>query len=159
MSNAKLWAVLTLLLVLMGLPSTALTQSAKLTAQDDAEIRQLYARYAYAIDTGDAETWADTFTPDGVFGNSKGRAALVEFAKTFYQRNQGHSRHWNDQLVITPTADGVTAHCYLLLWNTGTRPATLTVAAIYRDTLVRTPNGWRFRSRAVEVDQQAEASR
>ena len=38
-----------------------------LSAQDNFEIQQLYARYNIAIDGGDGEAWAATFTPDGAF--------------------------------------------------------------------------------------------
>ena len=44
--------------------------AAKLTTQDYIDIQQLYARYNIAIDTGDGEGWAATFTPDGVFNNT-----------------------------------------------------------------------------------------
>jgi len=75
--------------------------AATLTPQDYEEIRQLYARYAHTIDTGDAEGWADVFTADGVFGNAQGRDALIEFVHTVYKANQElgrQSRHWNNSL-------------------------------------------------------------
>ncbi len=43
-----------------------------LSAQDYFEIQQLYARYNNAIDSGDAEGWAATFTSDGVFNTFVG---------------------------------------------------------------------------------------
>ena len=82
MSKWKVFAALAL--AVAGVGSAAAQQ--KLTAQDYTEIDQLYARYNFSIDSGDAEGWADTFTPDGVFGgNTEGRAALVEFATNFLQ--------------------------------------------------------------------------
>ena len=38
-----------------------------LNAQDHEEIRQLLARYNFAIDFGDIDGWVQTFTPDGTF--------------------------------------------------------------------------------------------
>ena len=55
----------------------------RLTADDYVEIQQLYAQYAHALDLGDAQAWADTFTSDGVFSDAKGREELVAFAKGF----------------------------------------------------------------------------
>src|SRR4051812_4522796 len=58
-----------------------------LTAQDYAEINQLYIRYNWGIDThaDNGMTWAKTFTPDGEFiiGANKtvGREKLAAFAK------------------------------------------------------------------------------
>ena len=138
-----------LALAMAGVGTAAAQQ--KVTAQDYTEIDQLYARYNFAIDSGDAEGWADTFTSDGIFGgNTEGRAALVEFAKNFHKGQNGAARHWNTNLVVTPTAKGADGACYLMLWNTSDRPATITVSAIYRDKLVKTANGWRFKSRITE---------
>ena len=154
MSKWKVFAALVLALAVVGVGSAAAQQ--KLTAQDYAEIDQLYARYNFSIDSGDAEGWADTFTPDGVFrGNTEGRAALVELATNFYKGQGGAARHWNTNLVVTPTAEGADGACYPLLWNTGGRPASIIVSTIYRDKLVRTADGWRFKSRTTEVDRPA----
>ena len=59
--------------------------------------------------------------------------------------------------MIEPTAEGADGSCYLSLYNTGTRPQTLMVTGIYRDKLVKTSDGWRFKSRAVEVDRPADS--
>jgi len=130
-----------------------------LTAADYAEINQLYASYNLALDAGDAEAWADVFTEDGVFGNSEGRAGLVEFATGFHGQQQGNARHWNANVHVTATADGAEGTCYLMLWNVGTRPASLIVSGIYHDTLAKTAKGWRFTSRRVEADGPAQSDR
>lgn len=137
----------------LGLAQPLAAQS--LTAQDYAEITQLYHTYVHAIDSGDAETWADTFTADGVFGNATGRDALVAFAEGFHAQQQGYARHWNGGIKITPTAEGADGRCYLILYNVGSRPPTVTVTGVYIDTLVRTSDGWRFQTRRVEADRPA----
>lgn len=127
-----------------------------LTVQDYIEIQQLYARYTHTIDSGerDGQAWAETFTPDGTFTNSTaGHKQLAEFAKNWRQNRGGdHMRHFNANLVITPTADGATGSCYLMMVDTG-NPQTkklpsMTSTAQYDDRLVKTANGWRFKSRA-----------
>ncbi len=63
-----------------------------------------------AIDTGDAEGYAATFTPDGVFNTFKGHDALVGFIHNWHDKMGGaNRRHWNTNLLITPTAEGATA--------------------------------------------------
>jgi hypothetical protein len=126
----------------------------KLTTQDYNDIQQLYARYNLAIDTGNAEGWAATFIPDGVFNNTnKGHDALVQFIKDWREKRDGaNRRHLNSNMVLTPTADGANASIYLLLLNVGVRPATIATTGIYEDVLVRTPQGWRFKSRIVHAD-------
>ena len=132
--------------------SSSAAQSGSLTANDYIEIQQLYAKYAHTLDLGDAEGWANTFTPDGVFGESKGHAQLTAFAGGFMESFDGAARHWNTQIVITPTANGAHGSCYLLLVDTRSQPAGLTVAGIYQDTVVKTSNGWRFQERVFTVD-------
>ena len=138
---------------LMSVTSVASAQSGKMTADDYVEIQQLYAQYAHTLDhLGDAEGWADTFTPDGVFANSKGRDELVKFAEGFYGRG-GSARHWNSQVLITPTADGADGSCYLLLVDTSSQPASITVSGIYNDKIVKTSSGWRFKERVADVER------
>lgn len=153
-------AVLTLLMAVALVGPTAAEQSgagraASLTPQDYTEIQQLYARYAHAIDTGDGEGWARTFTSDGVFGNRKGPDALAEFVRNFYKSNNGNIRHWNSQLVITPTAEGANGTTYFFLLDVSTRAITTT--GIYKDTLVKTPDGWRFKERVAGADRRPAA--
>lgn len=145
------------MMVVAGTAATSIAQEATLTADDYVEIEQLYARYNQAIDSGDAEAWAGTFTEDGTFGNSVGHDALVEFAQGFHENQEGHARHWNANLVITPTDEGADGRCYLMLYNTGVRPPSVIVPAIYEDKLVETADGWRFASRQVVPDAQAES--
>ena len=157
MVNWKVVTGLTLAIAAAGAQLLGSGQGAvgTLTSQDHDEIRQLYARYAHTIDTGDAEGWADTFTADGVFANAHGRAALVEFVHTVYKQNQEvgrQSRHWNNQILIEPTAEGAAGTCYLVLYNTGVTPPAIRLTGVYKDALVKTPNGWRFESRVVERD-------
>ena len=151
-----LLTMLTLAIALTG--ATAAGAAEKLTADDHAEIQQLYIQYARAIDSGDAMAWAKTFTDDGVFGDSVGHDALVAFAKGFHENFQGRARHWNDQVLITPTDEGADGSCYLILYDTGTAPPTVVVTAIYHDKLVRTADGWRFKTRAATPDPRAEGA-
>ena len=125
-----------------------------LTTQDYVEIQQLYARYVMTIDSGDAEAWANTFTPDGVFNNnSRGHAALVQFVHDWREkRNGGDRRHWNSNLMITPTEDGAAGAVYLLLLDISIKPPAPVTSAVYEDALVKTPQGWRFKTRVLHSD-------
>lgn len=137
-------------LYMVAAPSFA---AEKLTAQDYVEIEQLYAKYNHAIDGGDAAGWADTFTPDGVFNKRfTGRDALMGFIKTWSTGGGNARRHWNSNLKITGTADGASGSVYLILWNVGVKPQTIMTTGMYADVLVKTPNGWRFKTRDVIAD-------
>ncbi len=146
-------------LVLAGFAAFPQAQSANprpapLSAQDYIDIQQLYARYALLIDTGDAEGWADTFTPDGVFNNaSRGRDALVQFVHNWRDKRRGASlRHWNSNLVITGSTDGANGSVYMQLLDISTKLPTPTASYRYEDALVKTAAGWRFKTRVLHRD-------
>ena len=143
------WSAVVLLLV-----SIASAQAAELTTQDYVEIQQLYARYNHAIDSGDAEGWAATFTPDGVFNSRfSGREGLLEFMKLWKEKMNGaNRRHWNSNLLITPSADGASGKVLLMLLDVGTKPSSIVMTGQYTDVLVKTANGWRFKTRDVKND-------
>jgi hypothetical protein len=126
--------------------------AATLTPQDLVDIQQLYAKYNWALDSGDSEGYASTFTPDGVFNNNVGHDAIVKFANTFHEGLGSHVRHWNTNLLILPTAGGASGQVYLVLVDFGTKPATIVTSASYADELVKSPQGWRFKKRATKGD-------
>jgi len=122
-----------------------------LTADDYVEIQQLYARYNNAIDSGDAEGYAATFIPDGVFNTFNGHDALVGFIHNWREKMGGaNRRHWNTNLTITPTPEGASGSVYLLLVDVSVRPPAIQAAAKYEDQLVKTPDGWRFKKRVTK---------
>src|SRR5580693_9555664 len=108
-----------------------------LTAQDYFEIQQLYARYNTAIDSGDAEGWAATFTPNGVFNTFTGHDALVGFIKMWREKLNGANRkHWNNNLVITGDSKQASATVYLILVDNSTKPASILPTMSYTDSLI-----------------------
>ncbi len=154
------------------------TKAGTLTPQDYIDIQQLSARYAFAIDTctnGGAD-FADLFTDDGEFSVSqqwgvagsrrtKGRSALMDAAggdgkggcrdpKTLM--GYGISHIVVNQ-VITPTADGAAGKSYLLAIGVGGDPTKIERQGGYEDVYVRTPAGWRFKSRVHVFPNLAES--
>jgi hypothetical protein len=124
-----------------------------LSAQDYLEIQQLYARYNVAIDTGDAEAYAATFTPDGVFNNFSGHDALVGFIKTWRERlNGANRRHWNTNLLISGNGRTANGSVYLMLLDVSTKPASISAVGTYTDSLTKTAKGWLFTRRMTHMD-------
>lgn len=145
----------TFLIAGLGL-MTMQTHATGLSPADYMEIQQLYATYNWAIDTGDAEAYANTFTEDGVFNNLQGREQLAGFVKRWVESMNGASRkHWNSNLHIQ--GDGKTAQgkVYLLLLDTSVKPPAIVVSANYNDELKKTDEGWRFSKRSTQPDQPA----
>ncbi|HTD74588.1 MAG TPA: nuclear transport factor 2 family protein [Steroidobacteraceae bacterium] len=124
-----------------------------LSAQDYFEIQQLYARYNIAIDNGDAEGWAATFTPDGAFNTMVGHDALVGFVKMWREKLNGATRkHWNNNLQVTGDSREASAFVYLMLVDFSTKPATILTTGTYTDSLIKTKDGWRFTKRITKAD-------
>jgi hypothetical protein len=154
----NIWLMLSLSMAVVGVGSAVIVGQSKgetrLATADYVEIQQLYARYNTAIDTGDGQAWAATFVPDGVFNtNTVGHDALVQFVRDWREkRNGANLRHSNTNLVITPTPEGAKGTIYLALLNISVRPAIIQSTGMYEDYLVKTPAGWRFKTRTVRTD-------
>ena len=57
---------------------------------------------------------------------------------------------------IMPSKDGASASVFLMLVDVSTKRIVAT--GMYNDTLVKTANGWRFKSRATKMDTAAPAA-
>lgn len=142
--------------LLLGTGGSAFAQgTGTLTALDYVEIQQLYARYNYAIDAGDIEAYVGLYTPDGAFNAFEGQAGLRQFMKN---RQGGNRRHWNTNLVITPSPEGAKGQVYLMFVDVGTKPPSISGAGRYEDVIVKTPQGWRFKKRRTMPDPPPDAA-
>jgi hypothetical protein len=140
-----------------------------LTGTDYAEIEQLSARYSHAIDTcaDEGYEYSGLYTPDGVFidmwtqaaidgGGVKwqGREKLREISSganvtgspCTSSRFNGSVSHLILSIVITATPEGATGNAYMVELG-GRDPNRITRMGNYEDVYVKTPEGWRFKSR------------
>jgi hypothetical protein len=152
--NARTLATVLCVAALMSIASLARAEG--LSTQDYIEIQQLYATYNNAIDTGDAEGWAATFTPDGTFNTYKGKDALIGFVKGWTEKGGANRRHWNTNLRIQPSKDGASGATLLMLLDVTTKAILAT--GFYTDELVKTAEGWRFKSRQFKSDTPPPAA-
>ncbi|MCU1617916.1 MAG: hypothetical protein JWO98_5456 [Frankiales bacterium] len=132
----------------------------------EAAIVRLMALYCHAIDWGDADLWADCFTPDGEYhgirpGGTdnvvKGREALVAYAA----KHDSPPVHYPKHMVWAPVVevDGDQARAiatFAVLNDHGAGPV-MDVYGSYEDHLVRVATGWRFQKRFARVEAQTEA--
>ena len=128
-----------------------------LMPQDYAEIQQLYATYAWAIDTraDNGMAYARTFTADGEFYNAATNERFVghaEIAAMITSTNNGQPSpvptHFTTNIVIEPSREGARGAAYLLVMASGQGAApTIPATSTYRDVLVKTSDGWRFKQR------------
>jgi ketosteroid isomerase-like protein len=158
MKNAVLMVIAVAAIIAAGAVHAAGAAGA-LSAQDKFEIQQLYSKYNIAIDTGDAEAYASTFTPDGVFNQFAGHDALVNFVKMWREKMNGATRrHWNNNLQISGDSKQASGFVYLMLVDISTKPASILATVTYTDSLVKTKEGWRFTKRTTKADIPPAAS-
>ncbi len=128
------------------------------TSEDYVEIQQLVARYAFALDTADNNgyTYADLFAADGTFNDTKGRDALAALPRG-PRRGPLYVRNYGAPAIIQPTPEGATGIQYAqaIDFEPGGQTGTLDHFGHYEDVYVRTPQGWRFKSRRFVNESQA----
>lgn len=149
--------------LMTALADPAAADDAELLQQfkDRQEIEALMWRYTRALDTGDADAYAATYTEDGQFGTganaTKGRAALKAMIEGIGQGQSGSTP--NPQMYHMTAnhylefVDENTArlHAYYITDVAASGDAPPRLAAVGRsvDTLVRTSDGWRIQIRDV----------
>ena len=128
-----------------------------LTPQDYLDIQKLVASYGHALDSGigredNGETYAGLFAPDGVFGRpyTTGHDAMVSLAHTQPHGRQ-YIRHFLTNMVIDPSPEGAVGRQYLVVIDIeeGGKPTSVLIGGHYEDIYVKTPAGWRFKSRTL----------
>lgn len=123
-----------------------------LTAQDYIEIQQLVSSYAYGLDgnTDGGESYARLFAPGAVFGRprTEGHDNLKALANT-QPRGAQYVRHFITNHVIEPVPGGAVGKEYAVIIDIGEggKPSGIALGGRYDDEYVKTPQGWRFKSR------------
>ena len=135
---------------------------AHLSERDHIEIRELYAKNCFAVDLGDGALRAATFVPDGTFtaaaSDNKPETVAAMAERTWKQGNTGR-RHLITNIVATATADGAAGRAYCLILQHPKPDAIGLVGhvGIYEDTLVRSADGWRFKTRIFWRDRDPQS--
>ena len=172
----RVYAVLTLgLTICFGASAHAQSAPTPLTALDYFEIQQLVARYARAIDTcsNNGYDYADLFTADGFFQPEQGgklgnkfegreRLAAASGGGSLGCKNVGWIKqgvkHMYVNHIITPSPEGATGTVDMLMIGLNGDPYKIRHEGYYEDTYVRTPQGWRFKSRIHHVPMTTPAA-
>ena len=116
---------------------------------DEEHIRHTIASFCQALDDRRFQDWANTFTEDGVFGRSNGRAEILanilkgELATIPELRR----KHTVTNAIIDVHGDTADSVSDLVMFDrTGDGPWTIRVGQ-YTDRLVRRDGGWLFAER------------
>ena len=135
-----------------------------LTGQDYAEIEQLLARYYQGLDFEDMEMLGSVFAEDATYTlvgtELAGREAIVaSVEQRITMRPPEHERrHWQNNAVITPTAEGATGRTYWVSFEVSYVPPKPALSGHWDDIYVRTPDGWRIQDRKLTINQALRES-
>ena len=134
-------------------PAAAATAKVpQLTPQDYFEIEQLVSSYPYGLDenTDNGESYAKLFAPGAVFTrpHTEGHDNLAALANG--QPHGAHyTRHFITNHVIEPAPGGAIGKEYAVIIDIPEpgRPGGIALGGRYDDEYVKTPQGWRFKTR------------
>jgi ketosteroid isomerase-like protein len=142
-------------------------------AENRAEIEDLQARYMFALDFKDPDTYASTFTEDGVLDYGpvvKGRDAIRKVIADMGKRTAGQTvppdaaglpavvgRHNISNIVIKIEGDKAEGRAYWFHYsnNTPKRTGTLDSFGHYEDEMVKVNGKWYFSKRKIYNEQVA----
>ncbi len=125
-------------------------------AADRMMIMDLLARYAWEIDHGTAEGWADVFTEDGIFelaqsgGRIEGREALKTGAQHLYD-TLPNVHHVMSNIVIDLNGDTAKGRCELNEFMARPEAIYPNLQGWYEDDYVFNGERWFIRHRRVFV--------
>ena len=131
----------------------------KVALEDRAEIEELMARYAWALDTGDVDGFVACFCRDGALvwdafeepERWQGAEALRHFAAFFRSlpTSAGRQHHVSNTLV-TASGDGASSRSYVAVAvRQGQGPHLLSVMGYYEDRFRREEGHWRLAERVI----------
>jgi len=143
-------------------------------AEDRAEIQNLQARYMFAMDFRDADTYAGTFAPNGVLdfagGVETGRAQIAGMINGMKKRaaeaaakdtsglRPARMRHNITNMVLKVDGDHAVGRAYWVAFNDNNpgRKAEIAGYGHYEDEMQKIDGHWYFTKRKIYNEQFAK---
>jgi hypothetical protein len=163
----------TMLLLALTVSCTPTETNASSYAEDRAQIENLQARYLFALDSFDLDTYVSTFAEDGILdiveyevqGRDAIRKSLEESRPVFVpsaENEQGPyratSRHNITNIVIKVDGDKAVGRAYWFHYgnNNPERKAEIDAYGHYEDEMVKVNGQWLFSKRVIYNESVAE---
>jgi 3-phenylpropionate/cinnamic acid dioxygenase small subunit len=121
-----------------------------LAADDILAIHQLIAEYSHVVDGRRWDDLPKIFTADGIFDAASAGYPLVQGLENLRRHMETATHpvaHYVTNIVVKPVDDNLveTAGMIIAPWPDGQT----STGGVYRDVIVRTPEGWRLKRRTV----------
>ena len=134
----------------------SISEPTRISAEDRAEIIELYARYAWGLDLADPEMLLSAFAEDAEFdhlwqGKVKGHAAILENMQELWNKRQNWwygRQHLFNHYIMEPLPAGVRVRCFFQILQFNVEYGTNFVFGIgTREDLCVKQNGrWVFKT-------------
>ena len=164
--------------LVMGMSYTSASTNVSSYAEDRAQIEDLQARYMFALDFRDIDTYLSTFTKDGIVDivgmKWQGHEEIREMLKSMSQNAPegkekpaakeeqklypATGRHNITNIVLKIDGDKATGRAYWFSYgnNNPDRKAVLSSYGHYEDEMVKVDGQWLFNKRVIYNEQVAE---
>jgi len=165
-SRRQILPALTLALTMLSTAQSDAQVATALSDQDQAEIRALSAKYTPALFGCKGDEYADLFaTPGGYFGSGprgevRERQALIEMVLSYDRCRPGAAPSGEPSAPPAGQGRGTARPAPVIEWAPeGARARIINSngGGYYDDVYVKTPKGWRFKSRNVVSDAEVAA--
>ncbi len=121
---------------------------------DKDDIRELLARYCFALDADRFEEMAALFTPDGVwetaFGTGTGRTGIIAQAQSISTGARPRRVHLTTNIVIEIAGDTATVRSNWALVQNSPHGPTIGSGGGYSDRLAKLDGHWYFKHRIID---------
>lgn len=161
------------LLLILAISCTPADTDTSSYAEDRAQIEDLQARYLFALDSFDMDTYVSTFTEDGILdiveyqvqGRDEIRKSLEESRPVFDPSSENSeglyrptSRHNITNIVLKIDGDKATGRAYWFHYgnNNPERKAEIDAYGHYEDEMVKVNGQWLFSKRVIYNESVAE---
>jgi hypothetical protein len=169
-----LWSAIAALTLLLAVSCTTFDTDSDNYAEDRAQIEDLQARYMFALDFHDLDTYVSTFTEDGVLDiigwQAKGREEIKKALEQPSQSEEAQSqeakqgpypatgRHNITNIVLKIEGGKAVGRAYWFHYgnNNPDRKAELDSYGHYEDEMVKVNGQWLFSKRVIHNEQVAD---
>ena len=134
--------------------------TSSIPVEDRLAILDLFARYAWAYDSGDRDAYAALFCEDGVLADQNGilgagREGVKEALQAFLDmRGNAVWRHFNDHHLFSGGGDRASVRSYWLVAITNRDGSpNMMVTGTYDTELRRVDGAWLIQRRTFFIDQ------
>lgn len=118
---------------------------------DRLAVQELVSRYAWALDTSDADLMASVFTPDGAFigdlGTYTGHAQLRSWVESRSAALRA-TQHFVSNVMLTFEGDVILERSACLIIGDGGSQSGVQSSGFYRGRVVRHDGAWLFAERS-----------